>query len=201
MDQHNIHTISSSTGLNPTRICLGSMKETSQTQKLFWLDLEMTGLDVSTCVILEAAAVVTDLDLKPIEELQRVIYQPQALLDAMDEWCTKTHGGSGLTAKVPDGIPLLQAEAELVELAKRHFGENKIILAGNSIGHDRRFIDAYMPTFSQMLHYRIIDVSSYKEIFQSKYKIDFQKKETHRARDDIFESIAELAHYLSYVKP
>lgn len=180
---------------------LPQMKETSLTHKLFWLDLEMTGLDVATCRIIEAAAVVTDLDLNHLEELQRVVRQPQELLDAMDEWCQKTHGGSGLTAEVPNGKPLEEVEAELIELAKRHFGENKIILAGNSIGHDRRFVDAYMPTFSKMLHYRVIDISSFKEIFQSKFKIDFQKKETHRARDDIFESIAELAHYISFIKP
>lgn len=176
------------------------MNETPQTKKLFWLDMEMTGLDEKTCHILEAAAVVTDLDLNPLEELHRVVRQPKRVLDAMDPWCVKTHGASGLTQEVPNGTPLPQVEGELVALGLRHFGNEKIVLCGNSISQDRRFIDAHMPIFSKILHYRLIDVSSFKEIFQRKYGIVFTKKDSHRAREDIHESIAELAHYLSFVK-
>lgn len=168
--------------------------------KLFWLDMEMTGLDEKTCHILEAAAVVTDLELKKIDEYQEVVYQPQEILESMDEWCQKTHGESGLTAEVSKGKPLSDVEQHLILLAKKHFGEGEVVLCGNSIGQDRKFIDVFMPKFEKYLHYRMIDVSSFKEIFQRKYGIEFPKKETHRAREDIYESIAELAHYLTYIK-
>ncbi len=177
------------------------MAEEIRTDKLFWVDLEMTGLSPDTCHILEAAVVITDRNLKHVDEYHRVVFQPPEIVAEMDDWCKKTHGDSGLTAAIPQGTPLPQVEKELVELASKHFGKNKVVLCGNSVGHDRKFIDRFMPTFSARLHYRIVDVSSFKEIFQENYKIDFEKKETHRALDDIHESIAELAHYLSFVKP
>jgi oligoribonuclease len=198
MDQDHVHGPVLPDRGNP--VYDPAVTETPRTKKLFWLDLEMTGLDEKTCHILEAAAVITDLDLSPLEEFQRVVRQPQAILDTMDEWCVKTHGASGLTAEVPNGTPLAEVEAALADLGRRHFGTEKIVLAGNSIGQDRRFVDAYMPTFARMLHYRLIDVSSFKEVFRSRYGVQFTKQESHRARDDIRESIAELAHYLSFVK-
>lgn len=169
--------------------------------KFLWVDLEMTGLDETKDVILEIAAIVTDLDFNGLDQLHHVVFQPPEALDRMDDWCKKTHGESGLTAKVKDGMTLTLVESELLALIDRHFtAEEKVVLCGNSIGNDRRFIDKYMPAVAKRLHYRMVDVSSFKEIFRDKYGIKVEKKETHRALDDIHESIAELKTYLAYVK-
>jgi len=118
----------------------------------------------------------------------------------MDEWCKKTHGDSGLTAAIPKGTPLDKAEAELIEFCKGHFDtQTRVILAGNSIWNDRKFIDKYMKRFAEKLHYRMVDVSSFKEIFRGRYGIPFKKKNSHRAMDDIHESIRELGTYLQVV--
>ena len=170
-------------------------------KRFFWIDLEMTGLDDKTDSILEVAAVVTDVNLSTLEEYHRVVFQPTEVLEKMNDWCKKTHGDSGLTAAVPHGTPLATVEKELMELAARHFSpKDRIVLAGNSVSNDRRFIDAYMPQFSQLLHYRILDVSSFKEVFRERYNLTFEKKNTHRAVEDILESIRELSFYLSHVK-
>lgn len=167
----------------------------------FWIDLEMTGLDDAKDSILEVAGVVTDHDFKTLEEFDRVVFQPSEVLDGMNAWCKETHGKSGLTAKVKDGLPLAKVEAELLALINRHYkSEERIVLCGNSVGNDRRFIDRYMPEVAKRLHYRLIDVSSFKEIFREKYGIKVEKKDRHRALADIQESINELKTYLSYVK-
>ena len=91
-------------------------------------------------------------------------------------------------------------EKELVELSRRHFNsKDRIVLCGNSVGNDRRFVDRYWPEFSKLLHYRLIDVSSYKEIFRERFGVSFAKGNAHRATQDIHESIRELGHYLSFV--
>jgi oligoribonuclease len=166
-----------------------------------WIDLEMTGLDEKTDSILEVAAVITDVELKPLEEYHRVVYQTPEVLAGMNDWCKKTHGESGLTAAVPSGTPLDQVEKELLALLDRHYSaQDRIVLAGNSVGNDRRFIDQYLPLLAKRLHYRLIDVSSFKEIYRERYGIAFPKGNAHRAVDDIHESIRELAFYLSYVQ-
>ncbi len=171
------------------------------TKNLLWMDLEMTGLDDQTDQILEVAAVVTDMDLNSKGEFHRIVFQPKEVLDGMNDWCKKTHGASGLTAACATGTPLSQVESELIEMLKKHFRSNeRIVIAGNSIGNDRRFIDRYMPAFAKKLHYRMVDVSSYKEIYRDRYKLGFKKANSHRATDDIHESIRELAFYLSFVK-
>jgi oligoribonuclease len=168
---------------------------------LFWIDLEMTGLDEVKDVILEVAVVITDLDFKPVDQYHRIVRQPQHVLDGMNDWCKKTHGESGLTAAVPNGTPLETVEKELVALISRFYGEKeKVVLCGNSVGNDKRFVDRYLPEVARRLHYRLIDVSSFKEIFREKYRIGFEKANAHRAVDDIHESIRELAFYLSFVK-
>ncbi len=168
---------------------------------IFWIDLEMTGLDEKKDHILEVAVVVTDTEFKTLEEFHQVVYQSPEIVANMNDWCKKVHGESGLTALIPRGKPLAEVESELLELVQRHFSDkDRIVLAGNSVGNDKRFIDEYMPTFAQRLHYRVIDVSSFKEIFREKYKISVPKKNTHRAVDDIYESIHELNTYLSYVQ-
>jgi oligoribonuclease len=170
-------------------------------KRMFWIDLEMTGLDEMTDSILEAAVVVTDIDLKPVEEYHRVVFQPADVLERMNDWCKKTHGESGLTAAVPKGTPLATVEKELLALIDRHFPhKERVVLVGNSVGNDKRFNDRYLPDVAKRLHYRVIDVSSFKEIFREKYGLHFQKGNAHRAVGDIHESIKELGFYLSHVK-
>ena len=169
-------------------------------EKIFWADIEMTGLDLETSVIIEFACIVTDLDFNELGIYDSVVCQPQAELNKMDEWNTRTHKESGLTAKVPFGKPINVVEAEIIDFLNNHYSDDPIILAGNSISQDKIFIDKYMKDLSQKLHYRIIDVSSYKQIFKYKFGIDCtEKKGNHRALDDIRESIDELKHYLTFV--
>jgi oligoribonuclease len=169
-------------------------------KSFFWVDLEMTGLDDLTDKILEVAVVITDVELKPVETFHRIVFQPPEVLESMNDWCKKTHGESGLTAMIPKGTPLATVEKELGELIARHFPPNeRVVLCGNSVGNDKRFIDRYMPEVAKRLHYRLIDVSSFKEVFREKYSVNFQKANAHRAIDDIHESIRELGYYLSYV--
>jgi oligoribonuclease len=167
---------------------------------LFWVDLEMTGLDEKTDSILEVAIVITDIDFNALEEYHRIVFQPQDVLDRMNDWCKKTHGDSGLTASIPQGTPLATVDKEVLELINRHYKANdRVILVGNSVGNDKRFIDVYMPEVAKRLHYRLIDVSSFKEIFREKYGLQIAKGNKHRAIDDIHESIKELRFYLSHV--
>lgn len=163
--------------------------------------MEMTGLDPVRCRILEVAAVVTDLDLSILGETDAVVRQPRKVLDGMDPWCVKTHGASGLTKASASGRPLKEVEAELVAFVKKHFrrGERPV-LCGNSIHQDRKFIDRYLKKLAALLHYRMVDVTSFKEILRSKHGLEFEKRETHRARDDIHESIAELRYYLGFFR-
>jgi len=167
---------------------------------LLWVDMEMSGLDVGSCRILEVAAIVTDGDFKPLETYEAVVFQPPEVLDAMDSWCTENHAKSGLTAAVAKGKPEALVEQELIALVNRHFApDERPVLCGNSIGQDRKFIDAYMPALANRLHYRLLDVTSFKIIFSNRFGLDFEKKGSHRALEDILESIAELAFYLSHV--
>lgn len=168
-------------------------------ENLLWIDLEMTGLDVDKEVIIEAAAIITDINLKELDRYETVVKQPQTYLDNMDEWNTKHHGESGLTAKVPNGKPPERVEAELIELVKKHFKE-PAILAGNSIGQDRLFINKYFKNLASLLHYRMLDVTAYKVIFNNKYNLAYEKKNAHRALDDIQESINELEYFLGFIK-
>ena len=169
-------------------------------KRLFWIDMEMTGLDDTVDSILEVAVVVTDLELKPIDQFHRVVFQPQNVIDGMNDWCKKTHGESGLTAAIPNGTPLAQVERELLQLIEKHYGwKERVVLAGNSVGNDKRFVDRYMPEVAKRLHYRVIDVSSFKEVFRERWNLHFNKGNSHRAIDDILESIQELAFYLSFV--
>lgn len=166
-------------------------------QKLFWVDMEMTGLDVEKEVIIEVAAIVTDLNFAELETFETVVKQPQKYLDAMDAWNTEHHRKSGLTAKVPNGMDADQAEAKLVDMIKKHFPNpnDRPVLAGNSIMQDRLFIDKYWKDLSSRLHYRMVDVSSWKVIINNKFNYYYHKSNKHRALEDIRESIQELRHY------
>lgn len=174
----------------------------NHTMKCFlWVDLEMTGLDDTVDSILEVAAVVTDSQYNFLEEYHKVVFQPPQVLESMNDWCKKTHGESGLTAAVPFGKPLAEVEQDLLKITAKYFSQDRIVLAGNSVGNDKRFIDRYMPQFAKKLHYRLLDVSSFKEVFRETYNVGFEKKNAHRAVDDIHESIRELKFYLSFVTP
>ena len=168
---------------------------------IVWIDLEMTGLDPDKERIIEAAVIVTDSDLNIIEEGPNiVIHQEDDLLNAMDAWNRKHHKASGLTERVKAStISEARAEAELLSFVQKHCKERQSPLAGNSIHQDRRFMRRYMPRLDDYLHYRIIDVSTIKELAKRWYpgSHDRQPAKTgnHRALEDIRESIEELRYY------
>ncbi len=162
--------------------------------KYLWIDLEMTGLDVEKERIIEVGAIITDTDLNEISSYHSIVKQPQNFLEGMDEWNTKHHGESGLTKKVPDGKSQNEMEVELITWCKKHFDE-PIIIAGNSIGQDRLFLEKYLKDFFKLLHYRQLDVTAFKLAFAPK-GIEFKKKNSHRAIDDIKESIAEFKFFM-----
>ena len=167
-------------------------------EKLLWIDMEMTGLDVEKEVPIEIAAIVTDLELKELESFHAIIKQPQEFLDRMDDWNKEHHGASGLTAAVPTGRDPAAVEQDLIRLVARHFME-PAVLAGNSIGQDRLFINKYMPKLASKLHYRMLDVTAWKIMMSGRFGLKADKKNTHRAVDDIRESIGEMAFYLKHV--
>lgn len=169
-------------------------------RNLVWMDLEMTGLSPPDDRILEIATVVTDPQLNLIEEGPVLaVSQPLARLAQMDEWNTRTHTDSGLVARVK-ASDIGEGEAERITLAfiAKHVPGNHSPLCGNSICQDRRFLALYMPKLEAYLHYRNLDVSSIKELvvrWRPELLNDFKKNNTHRALDDIRESIAELKYY------
>ncbi len=166
---------------------------------LFWLDMEMSGLTPEKNRILEVALVVTDIKFETVYTYENIVYQEESVLSAMDTWCIKHHGESGLTAKVKQGKKEAEVEDDLLKIVKKYSSKDKAILAGNSIGQDRKFIDLWMPKFADVLHYRMLDVSSFKIIFEEIYHKKFEKQKKHRAIEDILESIAELKYYMSFI--
>jgi len=168
---------------------------------LVWLDLEMTGLIIATDVILEIATVITDGNLNVIAEgPSLVIHQPEEKLIAMGKWCQDHHGKTGLIQAVSDStITLQQAEEQTLAFIKQHCPPGTGVLSGNTVWQDRVFLDKYMPSISNYLHYRIIDVSSIKELAKRWYpdnkNIEFKKSDRHRALSDVYESIEELKWY------
>ena len=168
---------------------------------LVWMDLEMTGLDITTDVILEIATVITDGDLNVIAQgPDFIIHQPEEKLAAMGKWCQDHHGKTGLTEAVRQStITAHQAEVETLAFIKQHCALNTGILAGNSVWQDRVFLDKYMPSITAYFHYRTVDVSSVKELVRRWYpdnkKKEYQKTDRHRALSDVYESIAELKHF------
>ena len=166
--------------------------------RFFWLDLEMTGLDPEKEVIIEAAAIITNNRLEEIDSYHCIVQQDQEYLEKMDKWNTKQHKKSGLYDLVPGGTPQSQMEEELLALANKHYKNERVILAGNSIYQDRLFIRKYLLQFEKKLHYRMLDVSAWKIIFADK-GVEFKKENKHRALDDIRESIREMKEYLNYL--
>ncbi len=169
-------------------------------QHLVWIDMEMTGLDPDTCFVLEIASIVTDKDLNIVAQGPVIaVHQSDAILNAMDEWCTTTHGASGLTQRCKDShYDVDTAMQETIEFLEKYVPAGKSPLCGNSIGQDRRFLVKYMPELDAYFHYRNIDVSSIKELvkrWQPDIAEGFKKKGVHLALDDIKESIEELKYY------
>jgi oligoribonuclease len=172
--------------------------------KLLWVDLEMTGLDANEDVILEIAAEITDFDFKTLASYEaRIQHRREIVLDRMQKniwWKDYPHNRDDFLHKIEHGKPLHQVEQELVALVKEQFGEESAILAGNSIHSDRAFIKRWWPELDLKLHYRMLDVSSLKVFMQGKYGLQFEKKEVHRAFDDIQASIAEWQYYLEWLR-
>ena len=167
---------------------------------LIWIDLEMTGLVPERDVIIEIATIVTDSNLN---ELARgpvlAIHQPDAILDAMDEWNTRQHGKSGLVERVrTSGISTTEAERQTITFLQQWVPPGKSPMCGNSICQDRRFLARYMPALERYFHYRNLDVSTVKELAR-RWRPDViagvKKSGAHLALDDIRDSIAELVHY------
>ena len=167
---------------------------------LVWVDMEMSGLDPDKDVVLEVALVVTDKDLNLVEEGPvLVVHQSDAVLDAMDSWNKGTHGKSGLVDKVKAStLSEVDVAARMIEFMKRHVGERKSPMCGNSICQDRRFMARHLPKLEAYFHYRNLDVSTLKELagrWRPELKDGFKKANSHTALADIQESIEELKYY------
>lgn len=167
--------------------------------RLLWVDLEMTGLDPANDRIMEVAAIVTDFDFKEIDKYQSVVYQPPEVLKRMNDWVKEMTVANGLLDRMAAAPNEQHVAIEFKEFIANNFKE-PAILAGNSVHFDRSFIKQWWPDVFSLLHYRILDVSSFKVVMQNKYGLVFNKSENHRALEDIRESIAELKYYLGYFK-
>ncbi len=170
---------------------------------LIWVDMEMTGLDSNRDQILEIATLVTDTELNIIAEGPNLaIFQPEEILKGMDEWNQTHHGQSGLLDRVRASQETLQtAEAKTLAFVSGFCKPKVSPLCGNSVWQDRRFLDRLMPELNRFFHYRIIDVSTVKELAQRWYPQlpPIKKMETHLALADIRESVDELRYYRSSI--
>jgi oligoribonuclease len=171
------------------------------TDRLVWIDCEMTGLSLEADALVEIAALVTDFDLNVLGEGVDIVIKPSAeALAQMDEFVTNMHTKSGLITQLDSGVTLEEAQAQVMAYVREHCpADSRPPLAGNTVGTDRSFISRDMPELDAFLHYRIIDVSSIKELARRWYpRAYFQapaKKGNHRALADIRESIEELRYY------
>lgn len=167
---------------------------------LVWMDLEMTGLDPEKERIIEMATLITDSELNILAEGPVLaIHQPDSLLEAMDDWNQSHHSASGLLERVrASRVSEREAEATTLAFLEQHLAKKRAPLCGNTIWQDRRFLSRYMPELEDYLHYRMIDVSSIKELIH-RWRPDlvagFSKKNEHTALADINESIEELRYY------
>lgn len=167
---------------------------------LVWIDMEMTGLDPDRERIIEIATIVTDSNLDVVAEGPVLaVFQPESLLAAMDDWNQSHHAASGLLERVrKSAVSEREAEATTLAFLEQHVEKKRSPLCGNTIWQDRRFLARYMPALEDYLHYRMIDVSSIKELV-ARWRPDlmagFTKRNEHTALSDIRESIAELRYY------
>lgn len=174
--------------------CMGE-----EAHRMVWMDLEMTGLSVSTESIIEIATVVTDGDLNILAQGPNLaIRVPDALLEAMDEWNTTHHHNSGLVDRIKnEGVSVEEAEEATLAFLSQWVEPNTAPLCGNSIWNDRRFLEKEMPRLLDFLHYRMVDVSTIKELASRWYPnlSRYPKKGAHLALDDTLESIEELRYF------
>ena len=174
-----------------------------QKERLVWIDLEMTGLDISKESIIEIATVVTDGQLNILATGPNLaITVPPHLLDQMDEWNTSHHTASGLVERVrSQGVSCEEAERQTLEFLKHWIAEGSAPLCGNSVWNDKRFMEKEMPLLVDFLHYRMIDVSTVKELARRWYPDvrKYDKKGAHLALDDILESIEELRYFREHI--
>ena len=171
------------------------------TDRLVWIDCEMTGLDLTQDALIEIACLVTDSELVVLDEgLDLIIKPPAEALDQMEDVVREMHTTSGLLAELPAGITLAEAQDQVLAYIRRYVREpRRVPLAGNSIATDRAFIARDMPEVDAFLHYRMVDVSSIKELARRWYPRTYfaspPKRGGHRALADITESIQELRYY------
>lgn len=170
--------------------------------RLVWIDCEMTGLDLGKDQLVEIAVIVTEGDLTEVDSGLNVIIRPAdlSILDGMEQVVVDMHTTSGLLDEIPNGIPLAEAEAKVLDYVKQHVPDaRRAPLAGSSVYVDRGFLSRDMPELDAHLHYRLIDVSSIKEVARRWYPRTYfnspEKRGNHRALGDIRESIAELRYY------
>ncbi|HSE29056.1 MAG TPA: oligoribonuclease [Candidatus Saccharimonadales bacterium] len=168
--------------------------------KILWIDLEMTGLNPNVDRIVEVGALITDWDFNVLATYESGVKHDKELLQRLfkvNPWAADHAESTSqllrLSAKSPSSD---KVQGELIAFVNDHFNNEPVLLAGNSIHQDRRFIRKYWPELEARLHYRMLDVSAFKVVMMGKYNIKFEKTETHRALDDIKESIEELRSYL-----
>jgi oligoribonuclease len=178
------------------------MPPVAREDRLVWIDLEMTGLDVERDVIVEIACIVTDSNLVALDEgIQLVVHQDPAVLERMDDYVRTMHRKSGLLDEIPKSpYDTREAEQQVLDYVKKHVTTaGAAPMCGNSIGMDRRFLAKYMPELDNYVHYRSVDVSSFKELARRWYPAIYRRRpgkaEQHRALGDILESIDELRYY------
>lgn len=168
-------------------------------RKLFWIDLEMTGLDPAKDKILELACLITDKQLNVIDEgFEEVIHQDDEVIDLMGDVVSEMHKKSGLTERARESkVSEEEAYDKLLTYVREHLRQHEGLFSGNSIGIDKSFIEAYFPKVATHMHYRVVDVTTIKELALDWYPdlSEYKKKENHRALDDIKESIEELKYY------
>lgn len=167
--------------------------------RMVWMDLEMTGLDVAQESIIEIATVVTDGELNIVAHGPNLaVAVSDALLESMDEWNTTHHHNSGLVDRIrKEGVPVEEAERATLEFLQKWVEPNTAPLCGNSVWNDRQFLAKEMPELLDFLHYRMVDVSTVKELARRWYPElpRFPKRGAHLALDDVLESIEELQYF------
>ena len=194
-------TASPASSATPDSPDLVAVSKGGKQTRIVWIDCEMTGLDFAADTLVEIACVVTEADLTPLDDGVSVVIKPaDAPLQAMDEVVVRMHNNSGLIHEIPNGTTLAAAEDEVLEYVRKHVPEpQKAPLAGSTVYVDRAFLAREMPRLDEYLHYRLIDVSSIKELAKRWYPKAYysapEKTGNHRALGDILDSIVELGYY------